>query len=242
MKVLMGVKANFSISEDFIRTFDKGTHSFEIWSSNGLDFVFCSTYSEQDLRRRIVSFYPDAEFYEPLQPDFYVEFAVRMRLKDPYLPIRSETTVDPLNLALTSLIGKNAIFQVVFEPAPGTISKRILEYSKSLTRGKVIGWFNPKVVSPSNIELSIANELAEKSKVPLYYTELRIISDSEVDLGWLKVLSKWRQYLEIKKVRNKRKFLKEVMERVIKDKRSVFSAKELSIFVHIPKLSYPIFK
>ncbi len=242
MKVLVGVKANFGVSEDFIRTFDRGVHSFEIWSSEGIDVVFCSTYTEQDLRRRIVSFYPDAEFYEPVQPDFYVEFAARIRLKDPFLPIRSDTAVDPLHLALTSLIGKSAIFQVVFTPAPENVSKRVLEYSKSLTRGRVVGWFNPKIVPPTNIELSIAGELAEKSKIPLYYTEIRVISDSEVDLGWLRVLSRWKQKFEVKKVRNKRKFLKEVMERVIKDRRSVFSAKELSVFVHMPKLAYPVFK
>ena len=241
-------------AEEFIRTFHSGIHSFEIWVDEKAKVVMWSSYPEIELKKRMASFYPTAETYTPEIVDFEVEFVARATLSNPFYPLRTDVSGDPLNAVLASMTGHRAIYQVVFTPASPKYAGKLIKASRAVSAGRVEGWVNPRVIPAGKTEKDLSKEIAEKAKSPLYYAEIRLCADSKISLGFFELFKTLYQGFRIEvysSLRSSRslsptlsrskkmmKVLKDMMARDLKlprfGKKSVLSAKELSLLAHVP--------
>ncbi len=246
-KTILGLRPyrhaqSLRVAEEFIRAFHSGAHTFELWGEDQIRVVLCSTNSEQSLKKKIESCYHSSELY-PLDrvfPDFEVNFGVRIGLKKVFFPIRTDISGDPLNAVIASMTGHRAVYQVIFTPAHRKYVKKLLASSRHVQAGRVEGWISPRVVKPGKAERDLSREFADKAKSPLFYIEVRFCSDSELDLGFLNLFQTHEQGFRVKECRgrNLKKLVNDMVGRTLEIKRlrkkSVLSAKELSLLAHIP--------
>lgn len=233
---------SLKVAEEFIRTFHSGTHTFELWSEDRIRVVMCSSDSEPELKKKIGSCYHSAEIY-PLDrefPRFDAGFGVRVGLKKVFYPIRTDMSGDPLNAVIASMTGHRAVYQVIFAPAHRKYVKKLLASSRSIQAGRVEGWINPRIVKPGKAERDLSREFAEKAKSPLFYVEVRFCSDSKLNLGFLNLFETYEQGFKVKVCKGKKlkKLMDDMVFRTLEvprfGKKSVLSAKELSLLSHVP--------
>ena len=243
------------VAEDFTRSFHRGVHSFEMWSSGKVKVFICSSEPEVELRKRITSFYPAAELYSPegFPVVEHSEFcAAVVHLKKPFHPIRTDFVRDPLNALVACMTGHDVVYQVMFTPAPQKYTKKLLEISRGYQAGRVEGWLNPRIVPPGKVEHDVARAFAEKAKSPCYLVEVRICAFGEGGEGCEEVVESFGSFFELFRTtegqgfeievakRDKRK--QELFEKIMKRefvirlfrKKSVLSAGELALLAHLP--------
>jgi len=233
---------SLKVAEEFIRTLHSGAHSFELWAEERVKVVICSSETEAEVKKKVESFYQSSELYTPDRefPEFRATFAARIRLKKVFFPIRTDISGDPLNAVIAAMTGHRAVYQVVFAPAHSKYVKKLVASSRAMQAGRVEGWINPRVVKPGKTEKDLARELAEKAKSPLFYAEIRICADSDVNLSFLDLFETNEQGFTVEVYRGKKVlgFVEEMVARELRvpwfGGKSVLSAKELSLLAHIP--------
>lgn len=245
------------VSEEFIRTFHSGVHSFEIWFDEKARILVCSSESEHEIKKRITSFYPAVLTYTPEEIIIGSEedtfWIAEAQLGNPIYPIRTDVSDDPLSTLITNMVGHRVIYQVLFTPAPKKYSLKLLKASRSVQSGRVEGWINPRVVPPGKVEKDLSKALAEKARSPLYVVDVRLCvfgDDCEVLNGFLAFFELFRsvdQHFKLRVVKgitHKKTVEKnaEMMKMLLKRcmilspfrKKSILSAKELALLAHIP--------
>lgn len=268
------------VAEEFIRTFHSGIHSFEIWSSSvgRAKITMCSSEPENELKKKIVSFYPSAEIYTPQSStpfdpgtNFYpdsdfgleerikegeenVEFCVAKARLNSFFPIRTDVSGDPLSALFTCMTGHNAIYQVIFTPAPKKYVQKIIRASRAVQTGRVEGWISPRIVPAGKVEKDLSKALAEKAKSPLYFADVRVCVVEEDPESVVRSFSSFfelfrtaEQGFELEIVggitksgtmKKRAKALEEMLVRKIEiphfGKKTVLSARELALLAHMP--------
>lgn len=249
------------VAEEFIRTFHSGVHSFEIWSTRSggrAKIIMCSSEPENELKKKVASFYPSAEIYTPreyfIDPDSEEFCIAKAHLKRPFYPIRTDISGDPLNALLACMTGQESIYQVIFTPAPRKYVQKIINASKAVQVGRVEGWINPHIVPAGRVEKELSRALAEKAESPLYFAEVRVCVIGEDSAEVIKSFSSFFELfrtaeqgfeLEIVKgvtkrgtVKRRATALEDMLIRRMRiprfGKKSVLSANELALLAHVP--------
>lgn len=245
------------VAEEFIRTFHSGVHSFEIWSSSAgrTRIVMCSSDPENELKKKITSFYPSAELYTPHFVPILAdeEFCVAKAHLNSFYPLRTDVSGDPLSALLTCMTGHDAIYQVVFTPAKKYVQK-VIKASRALQVGRVEGWISPRIVPAGKVEKDLSRALAEKAKSPLYFVEVRVCVIGEDSDEVIKSFSSFFELfrtaehgfeLEVvrgitkgRTMRRRAEALEEMLARRMNvprfGKKTVLSAGELALLAHVP--------
>lgn len=261
-------------AKDLLRTLyiKNNVYSFEIWFENRAKVVFCSSESELELRKKITSFYPAAGIYRP-ERDYISDMldkvvngtlaqvdsnnvienysknmfcTARADLEKGYcLPLRTDFDVDPLNTLLTSMIGLKAVYQVVFTPAPQKWMRKAVKGAESLTKGRVVGWLNPRIEPAGSTEKELSKQMINRAGMPAFAVKIRIavFGESEsiynfesffrlfhnpvVGQGFKLTVS--NQFKELEKMRNREVSIPRFFGR-----KNVLTCEELAALVHIP--------
>ncbi len=147
------------------------------------------------------------------------------------------------------MTGHEAVYQVMFTPAPRKYTKKLLAASRGYQAGRVEGWINPRIVPPGKAEHDMARAFAEKAKSPCYLVEVRICAFGE---GCEKVVESLGSFFELfrttegqgfeVKVARRDRRKQDLFEKItgrkliipLFGKKSVLSAGELALLAHLP--------